>query len=61
MVPELAQSPLLIYLYEEDSILVAGEFVMEWPEDGADKIIVEALLKSPDENDAGFIMLEAKR
>ncbi len=34
---------------------------MEWQEDGEDKIIVEALLKSPDENDAGFIMLEAKR
>jgi hypothetical protein len=34
---------------------------MEWQEDGEDKIIVEALLKSPDENDAGFIMFEAKR
>lgn len=55
---ELVQNSLIVYLYENDEILIAGEFQLEINDENQPAVI-EALLKSPDEDDAGFIMFEA--
>ena len=55
---DIANDGLIIYLFNGEDILAAGEFHPEIPQSVDDKVVIEALLKSPDENDAGFIMFE---
>lgn len=57
---EHLHNSLIIYLYENEDILIAGELLLEINEDSREPVVIESLLKSSDEDDAGFIMFEAK-
>ena len=57
---EVMQSPLIIYLIQNEDVLVAGEFLLDVFTDGQKVAVVESLLKSPEDDDAGFIMFEAR-
>lgn len=56
---EIANDLLMVYLFQEEEILFAGEFIPEVPQNIGQKVVTECLLKSPDENDAGFVMFES--
>ena len=57
---EVIQSPLIIYLIQNEDVLVAGEILLDVFADGQKVAVVESLLKSPEDDDAGFIMFEAR-